>query len=107
MLIFVKGRARHGRKFSDGSPFTGAGFQWTRQDHSDWDTSHAAPVQYLRKHGHCRISTLDKDHAKLGNWGRTQRGKRRKGKLPPEQIRKLDAIGVAWEVPVGYGSRRR
>jgi hypothetical protein len=72
-----------------------------------WESMFAALVEFRRIHGHCRVSTLDKDHSSLGNWVRTQRTRRRQGKLSEERIRKLDELGFVWEAPSGRGPRRR
>ena len=40
---------------------------------------------FKREFGHCCVSTLSKDHASLGNWVRTQRGRRRLGRLSRER----------------------
>ena len=77
------------------------GFPWTRAEAGDdlWELKYAELVEFQRVHGHCRVSTLSKEQASLGNWVRTQRGRRRKGQLTDEQIRRLDALGFLWEVP--------
>ena len=53
---------------------------------------------FKREFGHCCVSTLSKDHASLGNWVRTQRGRRRLGRLSREQISLLDELGFSWGV---------
>ena len=63
-----------------------------------WESKYAALVEFQRAHGHCRVSTLSKDHASLGNWVRTMRGHRRRGKLSEERIRRLDELGFSWGV---------
>src|SRR5271157_5501886 len=52
---------------------------------------------FKKTYGHCCVSTLDKRHVSLGNWVRTQRGRRRRGQLSQEQIRVLDQLGFSWE----------
>ena len=51
---------------------------------------------FQKEHGHCCVSTLSKTHASLGNWVRTQRGQRKRGRLNREQIRLLDNLGFSW-----------
>ena len=77
----------------------GLGFVWSRQETS-WHSMYGALAEYQRAHGHCRVSTLDKQHARLGNWVRTQRYARKKGKLSEERIRLLDQLGFVWEAPL-------
>jgi len=79
------------------------GFVWAKVGKA-WESKYAALVEFQRIHGHCRVSTLSKDHASLGNWVRTQRGRRRRGQLSQEQIRSLDRLGFSWEL---QGKRSR
>jgi hypothetical protein len=64
----------------------------------NWKQRLAELAAFKKKHGHCRVSTLSKNNASLGNWVRTQRGRRRRGELNPTQIRSLDRLGFAWDV---------
>ncbi len=52
---------------------------------------------FKKEHGHCCVSTLDERHFQLGNWVRTQRGRRKRGKLSEEQIGVLDEVGFFWD----------
>jgi len=52
---------------------------------------------FKKEHGHCCVSTLDKKHATLGYWVRTQRGRRRRGRLSQEQIGVLDELEFFWD----------
>jgi len=61
---------------------------------------------FKKEHGHCCVSTLDKRHARLGYWVRTQRGRRRRGQLSQEQIRILDELGFSWDVQGGRNRAR-
>jgi hypothetical protein len=81
------------------------GFVWKQDLQESWDSQYAALAAFRKKFGHCRVSTLSSDHASLGNWVRTQRGKRRRCMLTEEQIRRLDELGFQWEV--SPSSRRR
>jgi hypothetical protein len=62
-----------------------------------WESKYAALVEFQRTHGHCRVSVLSKDHARLSNWVRTMRGNRKRGKLSEERIRRLDELGFVWD----------
>jgi len=53
---------------------------------------------FKKEHGHCRVSTLSKDHARLGRWVNTMRGYRRQGKLSEERIRRLNQLGFVWNL---------
>jgi hypothetical protein len=74
------------------------GFVWTMVEDA-WESKYAALVEYQRTHGHCWVSTLSKDHASLGNWVRTQRGRRRRGSLREDRIELLDRLGFLWDMP--------
>ena len=54
---------------------------------------------FKKEHGHCSVSTLDKRHAGLGEWVRTQRSRRSLGQMSEERIRALDELGFPWNVP--------
>jgi hypothetical protein len=70
------------------------GFVWSACD--KWNANLADLAEFQRVHGHCRVSTLDKDHASLGCWVRDQRAKGRKGLLTAEQIEQLNRMGFEW-----------
>lgn len=80
------------------------GFVWTRNGEV-WESKFAALVEYQQTHGHCRVSSISKDHASLGNWVRTMRGQRRRGKLREERIRRLDELGFEWNVKTPDGNK--
>jgi len=73
------------------------GFAWDVEYEQRWERMYLALAKYRKKHGHCRVSTLSPTDAKLGNWVRTQRVRKRKGTLDAEHIRRLDQLGFAWE----------
>jgi hypothetical protein len=81
------------------------GFVWdgtlearmTEAQEEAWESKYAALVEYKRTHGHCRVPIRSKDHPSLGNWVRTMRGYRRRGKLSKERIRRLDELGFVWD----------
>ena len=61
-------------------------------------------VQFNEEHGHCNVSTKDKDNKQLAYWGNTQRkAKKKKGKgnISAEQIKLLEGIGFKWVLPRG------
>ena len=73
------------------------GFVWKAKADA-WEAHYAALVKYKQVHGHCQVSTQSKDHASLGNWVRTMRGCRKRGKLSEERIRRLTELGFVWSV---------
>jgi glycosyltransferase A (GT-A) superfamily protein (DUF2064 family) len=70
-----------------------------------WESNYTALVKYQRAHGHCRVSTLSKNHARLGRWVSTMRGYRKQGKLSKERIRRLNQLGFVWNGRQERGTR--
>ena len=73
------------------------GFVWNLFE-DQWESNYSALVDFQREYGHCRVSTLSKTHAALGNWVRTLRGKKRRGRLSADKILRLDALGFTWDM---------
>ena len=74
------------------------GFVWDCREYQ-WESRYSALVKFREEYGHCRVSTLSKPHAALANWVRGLRTKRKQGTLSAEQIRRLDLLGFAWDMP--------
>jgi hypothetical protein len=94
-------RKNHRLKPADIERLDSIGFVWKRDLQELWDSHYAALAAFKKKHGHCNVSMLWNEHASLGNWVRTQRVRRRRGKLTERQIRRLDELGFLWEMPPG------
>ena len=73
------------------------GFVWDCLEYQ-WESKYSALVKFRKEYGHCRVSTLSKTHAALGNWVRTQRLRKKQGKLSAERIRRLDMLGFIWDM---------
>lgn len=54
--------------------------------------------QFRMKYGHCNVPHTG-EYRTLGYWVVNQRRKRRKGKMPVDQIRLLDSLGFSWGKP--------
>ncbi len=74
------------------------GFNWDRGGESRWDEMFGELADFQRVHGHCRISTLSDDNRALGVWVHTQRTLGKQGRLDPERVARLDAIGFTWDL---------
>jgi superfamily II DNA or RNA helicase len=61
---------------------------------SSWEEMFAALMAYKRHYGHCNVSQTDAHNAKLAMWVRSQRARR--GVLTPNQIARLEEIGIVW-----------
>jgi uncharacterized protein YjiS (DUF1127 family) len=70
------------------------GFTWNHAA-VRWDECFSKLEAFKKQHGHCIVST-SKTHSALANWVRTQRQRRKQGKLSEEQIRRLDKLGITW-----------
>lgn len=64
-----------------------------------WDEWYGRLVAYHAQEGNCRVPALykDKDGYALGEWVDRQRQLKKKGKLAPDRIKRLDALGFEWE----------
>lgn len=73
------------------------GMEWNRFQ-SDWDNAFSNAESYYKKHGNVNVNSVfvTDDEFKLGVWINSQRNKYRNNKLTPEQIRKLEGIGIIW-----------
>jgi hypothetical protein len=72
------------------------GFLWRGKD-AWWERMFAGLKDYQREHGDCHISTLSREYTSLARWIRTQREKKRRGKLSAARIQRLEAIGFVWD----------
>ena len=63
-----------------------------------WENAFVAAKHYREQHGDLNIPTRyrTEDGYNLGIWLRTQRMNRKKGKLPEERKKRLDALGMIW-----------
>ncbi len=69
-----------------------------------WEENFKALQVYHREHGHCKVSSRDKDNPKLGRWVMTQRRQftllmqGHPSALTAGRIRRLEGMGFAWSV---------
>ena len=71
---------------------------------ASWEETYRLAKQFYEEHGHLRAPRRYRtaEGYALGNWLATQRSVRagrQYGRLTPERIAKLDAIGMVWEDP--------
>ena len=69
-------------------------FDWEERFTRQWEDTFRLAEQFYLDHGHLSVPQQIKW---LYIWLVAQRDKREKGKLTPEQIQKLDSIGMKWE----------
>lgn len=78
------------------------GIEWRINNKLTWDEWYNLAVDYYKEHGNLSIpSKYEINGYKLGNWVSNQKvAKRHPGghrRITPEQIGKLEAIGIEWE----------
>lgn len=77
------------------------GMVWDVPDYL-WEQNYSAAVRYHRTHGHLNVPAdyVDADGIRLGAWLNAVRsckkGQNRRAELTPEQISRLDALGMNW-----------
>lgn len=62
-----------------------------------WERRFEELREFQKRTGHTRVDRSSKKLDSLANWISAQRRKCRDGKLKPEQIEKLNEIGIKWE----------
>jgi hypothetical protein len=58
--------------------------------------------RYRDQYGHCKVPQRWVENRRLSSWVTTQRNRKKKGTISPEQERRLDATGFIWEVHGTY-----
>lgn len=86
------------------------GFRWAKALPAPslealWNQRFEELAAYQRQHGHTNVTRGQ--NRVLGHWRDVQREFRRKGKLSPERIARLDAIGFEWDAPGRKGLSRQ
>ena len=61
-----------------------------------WDERYGQLRLYREQHGHCKVPTEFPENQQLGTWVGSQRQSRKRGRLSPECIQKLDELGFSW-----------
>ena len=57
-----------------------------------------ALVTFREMHGHCNVPAKYPENQQLGTWLDGVRQSRKRGRLSPDRIARLEALGVAWDV---------
>jgi hypothetical protein len=74
------------------------GFEWHGHvSRPGWDVMFGLLQGYRKAHGHCAVPQHDPEQGKLGTWVMVQRLAKRKSRLWPERIQKLESLGIEWE----------
>ena len=81
------------------------GFDWTVLSMS-WHDRLEELRAYKAHYGHTRVPARWKENQPLASWAVEQRFRKRRSKLSSEQVRLLDELDFAWEVPGGLARAR-
>lgn len=63
---------------------------------ASWDERLGQLAAYKARHGHCRVPARWPENPAFGLWVVNQRRVRKAGKLSPDRIARLDALGFDW-----------
>ena len=83
------------------------GFVWSHHEKTPWEVHFAALEDYIKVQGDSYVPQRYDANPKLGFFTRNLRVQYEAGKLSPEQIAKLEAIGFQWTGSGRRGRRRR
>jgi superfamily II DNA or RNA helicase len=78
------------------------GFIWKSEQHSSdniFDQRIHELLAYKEITGHMNVSQLDSEFKKLGRWLNDQRVRKSRNQLSTERIKRLEQIGIVWNVP--------
>ena len=61
-----------------------------------WNENYQALLEFKRLYGHCNVTRNYKGNPTLATWVNTQRTRKRRGVLKPDEIEKLEELGFWW-----------
>lgn len=67
-------------------------------DDEQWELRFAELKDFREVHGHVRVPVLWRQNAALGRWLAYQRQQGRRGQIEPDRGRRLQELGVEWEI---------
>ena len=76
------------------------GMEWELKKQTPWSCYYLSAERYFAANGNLMVPVgyKEKDGLWLGEWVRQQRKKYKKGRLTPEQVQKLENIGIQWVI---------
>jgi len=72
------------------------GFEWAVSTALPWEDRFEQLKAYKERFGNCRVPRKWAENTQLGSWVHIQRGQYSKGKLSPERVALLEAVGFVW-----------
>jgi superfamily II DNA or RNA helicase len=82
------------------------GVECVAQLGSAWERQFGQLQEYQREHGHIRVTSDTLMHRQLATWIHRQRQARRRGRLYPDQIQRLTALGFDWQPDASQWEKR-
>jgi hypothetical protein len=73
------------------------GFEWDALD-ANWEEMFKVLVEFRDENGHCNVPHIWPSNRELGLWLGRQRQACKTGKLSEDRIKRLEAIGVVWDL---------
>jgi hypothetical protein len=73
------------------------GFYWGESLKAHWEKMFCELIAYRQEHGDCLVKSRDLENPELGIWVVNQRRQYRKGRIPPDRIKRLEEIGFVWD----------
>jgi len=88
-----------------GFPWEPGQGSWQGQLSQSWEDHLRELAAYKERTGHTRVPHHRGADKKLGGWVVRQRFLNRQGRLPPDRVRQLDAVGMYWNPARGRGGQ--
>jgi hypothetical protein len=83
------------------------------RNHSGMDTHSALWEKWLselvwfkEEHGHCNVPRGWRENPELGTWVNNQRSNYSRGKLSPDRMERLEALGFEWDKHAVFWEKR-
>lgn len=93
-----RGKQRRGTLFPDRlAKLETLGLAWDPH-YETWEDRFRELTAFKMQHGHCDVDCAE--HRELVSWLGEQRRTKRRGKLSPDRLVRLEALGVVWEPKV-------
>lgn len=77
------------------------GFCWDILE-AQWEVMFQELLAYKEKFGDCNVRQRESEYAGLAAWVSRQRQEYKKHKLPPDKVKRLKALGIAWDAREVY-----
>jgi hypothetical protein len=79
------------------------GFTWRLVEQEAWQRMLERLIEFKQVHGHCNVPQKGGVDKRLGKWVNTQRTHFKQGRLKPDRMQKLEAVGFIWNAKPARG----